>query len=102
MVLMDQDKLCHNLQPVHHTVFVDGRILVERPLLTDDLTRLENEWLLIRDDGVLRSTFSHRVWSAGEICSLLAQAGFVVRAVHGSFSNSPYNLDSERLVVIAQ
>lgn len=100
--LVGLEYLCRHLQPVHLTEFDDGRILVERPVLTDDLTRLENEWLLIRDDGVLRSTFSHRVWSAGEICSLLAQAGLVVRAVHGSFSNSPYNLDSERLVVIAQ
>lgn len=100
--LVGLEYLCRHLQPVHLTEFDDGRILVERPVLTDDLTRLENEWLLIEGDRVQRHTFSHRVWSAGEICALLARTGFVVRAVHGSFSNSDYNLDSERLILIAQ
>ncbi|NBD95584.1 MAG: methyltransferase domain-containing protein [Gammaproteobacteria bacterium] len=100
--LVGLEYLCHNLQPVHLTDYDDGRILVERPDLTADMTRLENEWMLIEGDRVHYHTFSHRVWSAGEIGSLLAQAGLAAEAIHGDYEGGDYDLDAERLVVIAR
>ncbi len=100
--LVGLEYLCRNLQPVHLTEYDDGRILIERPLLTRDLTRLENEWYLIDGDRVHRAEFSHRVWSAGEIAALLKNHGFRLRALHGDYDGGPYELDSERLIVIAE
>jgi len=99
--LVGLEYLCRNLQPVHLTEYDDGRILVERPDLTDDLTRLENDWYLIEGDRVHRAHFSHRVWSAGEIRALLGRCGFAPITLYGSYAGDEYDLDSERLIVVA-
>jgi SAM-dependent methyltransferase len=99
--LVGLEYLCRNLEPVHLTEYDDGRILVERPELTDNLTRLDNDWYLIEGDRVHRTHFSHRVWSAGEIRALLAHSGLAVRALYGDYQGSDYDLDSERLIVVA-
>ncbi len=100
--LVGLEYLCRNLQPVHLTEDEEGRLLIERPLLTDDLTRLENEWILVDGNTVHRTDFSHRVWSAGEISLLLNQAGLDLVAIHGGYDGEPYDLDAERLIVIAE
>jgi len=100
--LVGLEYLSRNLQPVHLTEYDDGRILVERPDLIDDMTRLENEWMLVDGDRVHYHTFSHRVWSAGEIRLLLSRAGLEVDAIHGDYAGVEYDLDAERLVVIAR
>jgi SAM-dependent methyltransferase len=99
--LVGLEYLCRNLEPVHLTEYDDGRILVERPDLTDNMTRLTNQWMLIDGDRVHEHTFSHRVWSAGEIRWLLARAGLTVETIHGDYAGGAYDLDSERLIVIA-
>jgi len=99
--LVGVEYLARNLEPVHLTEYDDDRLLVERPLLTDNLTRLENEWLLIDGDRVHRAEFSHRVWSAGEITALLARCGFDVHGIFGDCRGGMYDLEAERLVVIA-
>ena len=104
--LVGLEYLCRNLEPVHFSETEDGQILIERPTLTDDLTRLENEWILIEPDAdgresVHRTLFSHRVWSAGEITYWLKDSGFNEVAVQSDFVDSEYTLESERLIVIA-
>lgn len=100
--LVGLEYLCRNLEPVHLTEHDDDRILVERPNLCEDMTRLENEWMLIDGHRVRYHTFSHRVWSAGEIRALLAQCGFESIKAYGSYEGDAYDLDAERLVVIAR
>lgn len=100
--LVGVEYLCRQLEPVHLTEYGDDRLLIERPILTDNLTRLENEWLLIEGDRVHRTEFSHRVWSAGEISALLGRAGFEVLGIYGDFRGGLYDLEAERLVVVAE
>ncbi|TVQ40832.1 MAG: class I SAM-dependent methyltransferase [Wenzhouxiangella sp.] len=99
--LVGLEYLCRNLEPAHVTEYEDGRLLLERPNLVDDMTRLDNEWLLIDGDHVLRQHFSHRVWSAGEIRTLLAESGFEVMGLYGNHDGAGYDLESERLIVVA-
>lgn len=99
--LLGLEYLCRNLQPVHLTEYDDGRMLVERPVLVDEMTRVENQWLLIDGDRVYRAEFSHRVWSAGEIRRLLAEAGLETLAIHGGHAGQDYDLDAERQIVVA-
>nr|WP_240955965.1 class I SAM-dependent methyltransferase [Wenzhouxiangella sp. XN79A] len=96
------ETLIRDLQPVHCTENDDGTLLIERPVLTEHATRLDNEWLLIDGDRVHRRAWSHRVWSAGELSRLLEAHGFAVEAVDGDFDGTPYGLDSDRLIVIAR
>jgi len=99
--LVGLEHLCRTLEPVHLTEYDDGRILVERPLLIERMQRLENEWLLIAGDRVERATFSHRVWSAGEITTLLERCGLIVHGLYGGYDGQDYDLDSERMIVVA-
>jgi len=96
------ETLCRSLQPVHLTEFDDGRLLVERPLLTDGNTRLENEWILIDGERAERVSWSHRVWSAGEFVGLLESAGFELEAIEADFERTPYDLESERMIAFAR
>ena len=100
--LVGLEYLARHLEPVHLTELDDGRLLIERPLLIDEMTRLENEWLLIEGDRVKRTTFSHRVWSGGEMTRLLATHGFSVVGVYGDYDGNPYDLDAERMVFVAK
>ena len=100
--LVGLEYLCRNLQPVHLTEYEDGRVLVERPDLIEDMTRLDNEWMLIDGDAVHYHDFSHRVWSAGEIRSLLARCGFRDIRLYGGYDGETYDLEAERLIVVAQ
>lgn len=100
--LVGLEYLCRNLEPVHLTEYEDGRILVERPVLTDNLSRLENQWLLIAGDRVHRTEFSHRVWSAGEITRLVEEAGLDLVAIYGGYGGEDYDLEAERMIVVAE
>ena len=99
--LVGLEYLCRSLEPAHVTEYDDGRLLLERPALIDDMTRLDNEWLLIDGDQVLRQHFSHRVWSAGEIRTLLETNGFEVHGIYGDHEGAEYDLESERMIVVA-
>jgi SAM-dependent methyltransferase len=100
--LVGLEYLCRHLEPVHLTEYDDGRILVERPDLTEHMTRLDNHWMLIDGDRVHDHDFSHRVWSAGEIGALLRARGFEVEHLYGGYAGENYDLDAERLIVIAR
>ena len=99
--LVGLETLCRTMEPVHLTEYDDGRMLVERPALVDDMTRLDNEWLLIDGDKVHRTHFSHRAWSAGEIHGLLSRHGFGLVTIHGDYDGADYDLEAERMIVIA-
>lgn len=99
--LVGIEYLARNLQPVHLTDYEDGRLLIERPLLVERMTRLENDWILIDGDRAHRTRISHRVWSAGEIQALLALHGLETLGIYGSYDGADYDIDAERLIVIA-
>ncbi|MCA1779446.1 MAG: hypothetical protein LC637_08710 [Xanthomonadaceae bacterium] len=87
---------------MHLTEYADGRLLVERPLLVNHNTRVENEWILIDGERADRALFSHRVWSAGEIARLVESAGLELDAIDGDLEGTPYDFESERMYVFAR
>lgn len=100
--LLGLETLCRTLQPVHLTENADGSVLIERPVLADHNTRLENEWILVRGKRADRATFSHRVWSAGEIARLVEAAGLELEAIDGDLQGTPYDFESDRMYVFAR
>lgn len=100
--LLGLETLCRTLQPVHLTENADGSLLIERPVLVDHNTRLENEWILVRGECADRAMFSHRVWSAGEIARLVESAGLELEAIDGDLEGTPYDFESERMYVFAR
>jgi SAM-dependent methyltransferase len=89
------------LQPTVSQRAPDGTLRVQRHQITDDWTRVKNEWLFIKDDRVRTFTFSLRIYSGQELKALLATAGFGRITLYGGLDRRPYDGDAERLVVLA-
>ncbi len=97
-----KEYLTRNLQPVHATDYDDGRLLIERPLLNDNMTRVNIEWLLIDKQQVKRTEFSHSVYSGVELADRLHDAGFDDVVLYGDWQAGDYDIEAERLIAIAR
>lgn len=78
-----------------------GRYLIERPRLVDDMSVLENDWILVSGDNVHRKSWRQSVYSGRELKDRLYLAGFESVSLYGDLSGSPFDLDAERLVAVA-
>lgn len=96
-----KEVIARDVQPVHLTEYESGNLLVERPAITDNYCRYENEWLLVVGDRVHRRQWGHWIYSASELHSLLEAAGFTDVEVYGSLQGDDYDQDAERLIVAA-
>jgi len=81
---------------------VDGGMMLEDRKIVDDWTRIENCWTLIREGRQHQWTFSHRLYSAAELCRLLEDGRFRKTRAYGGLDGSPYDEKAERLVVVAR
>jgi SAM-dependent methyltransferase len=79
----------------------DGTIMLEERSPAPDWSRMDNTWTLIKDGQTREYHFSHRLFSAVELCELCKQAGFGQTEVFGSLARSPYDHKAGRLVVVA-
>lgn len=99
--VVGKEYVVRNIEPVHLTEYDDGDILIERPVLEAGMTRYSNEWLLIRGQRVERANWHHNLYSGQELADRLQAAGFGELAIYGSLQGAEYDLDSERLIVVA-
>jgi len=81
---------------------VEGGYLLEERRIIDAWSRLENTWTLIRDGQAHEWTFSHRLYSAVELRTLLETCGFRDMSVYGNLAGAPYDEKAERLVLVAK
>jgi len=96
-----KETLARNIEPVHLTEYDNGDIRIERPLLVDNLQVFSNEWILIKNDQVFRRSYQHYVYTPLELTDMCEQAGFKNIEVYGSLMGDAYDLDSDRLVIVA-
>ncbi len=99
--LVGKETLLRELQPVHCTEFEHGDLLFERPVLTDNMRRLENVWYLIRDGQVHEQTWAHNIYTAAELEQLCRQAGFSRIEAYADLDGGEYDLEAERLLLLA-
>ena len=97
-----KEQVAHMMEPVHLTEYDNGDLRIERPMLIDDMSVFANEWILVRGDEVFRREYQHFVYSAIEMKAMLKQAGFEDIRIYGSFEGDDYDLESERLIAVAQ
>ena len=97
-----KEYLTRNLHPVHATDYDDGRLLIERPLLNDNMTRVSIEWLLVDNQQVKRTEFSHSVYSGVELADRLHDAGFDDVVLYGDWQAGDYDIEAERLIAVAR
>lgn len=81
---------------------VDGTILLSERKVLDAWTRIECRWILLQGSARQEWTFSHRVYSAGELRRLLEDCSFADVQVFGNLDGAPYDQKAERLVIVAR
>jgi len=97
-----KETLARNIEPVHLSEYDNGDLRIERPLLIDNMRIFSNEWILIRADEAFRRSYQHYVYTPVELTTMCHQAGFNNVRIYGSLAGDAYDLESDRLVVVAE
>ncbi len=77
----------------------EGVILLAERKVCDNWSRISNRWIVITKKDRYELTFTHRIYSAAELCGLFDRAGFRSVRVFGDFSGALYDHKAQRLVV---
>lgn len=97
-----KETLARNIEPVHLSEYSNGDLRIERPLLIDDLQVFSNQWILVSGDEAFKRSYQHYVYTPVELTNMCRLAGFDSIQVYGSLCGGSYDLDSDRLVVVAE
>ena len=63
---------------------------------------MENRWIMFKDNRRIEHKVSHRLYSATELATLLADCGFTQVNTYGDLSGNPYDHTARRLVLVAK
>ncbi len=80
----------------------DGNFLLEERTIHENWSRVENRWIVFRDNIRQEFTFSLRLYSGAELSELLKECGFRGVEIFGDLSGNPYDQDATRLVAVAK
>jgi len=78
----------------------DGFTILEHRRVYDDWSMIESTWTIFEGGKKHVHTFSHRLYSASELKSLLVSCGFSAAIAYGSLSGADYDHTAKRLVVV--
>jgi SAM-dependent methyltransferase len=82
--------------------YEDGALLVQRPQVRGDWSRIHNQWIVLKDGRYRSFEFEHSIYSGRELRDLLGANGFVDVRLFGDFAGAPYDSESTRLIAIAR
>ena len=99
--MISKEWLARNMQPTTSMQAPDGSLRVERREISDDWTRIRNEWLFIKDGRTKSFTFQHTIYSGQELKDRLLQVGFKNVKLYGNLDGAEYGLQASRLVAAA-
>jgi SAM-dependent methyltransferase len=100
--VMGKEVIARIFQPTSSREVPGEGQLVERRRATDDWNRMDNEWLLIKEDRVRSFRFRHWIYSGRELRELLMEAGFSKVALHGNLDGASYGPNAARLIAVAR
>ena len=102
MEMLGKERLCRVWQDAICTDNPDGSLLLQRHKLRDGWSRLDNEWMILKDGRYRPFRFDHTVYSGLELQDRLMRAGFKHVALFGDLQGAPYGLEAARLVPVAR
>jgi SAM-dependent methyltransferase len=102
MEMIGKEQLAHIFASVTFQTLPNGTRLFSRHAITDDWTRIRNEWTFVRRGRAREFTFQHRIYSGRELRDLMRQAGFVGVKVYGDFGGEEYGPRTTRLVAVGR
>ena len=99
--IVGKEVVARIFQPCRVQELPDGALLVQRATVIDDWSRIENDWLVVRNGNVRSFRFRHWLYSAIELRGLLKDVGFARIDLFGSLDGSSYGMEASRLVARA-
>jgi SAM-dependent methyltransferase len=79
-----------------------GCIVLTEYAPLDSWTLLWNRWTLIKDGRRIEKEFTQRLYGAGELRTLMLEAGFSRVEIYGGWEESPYDEKAEKLIVVGR
>jgi SAM-dependent methyltransferase len=97
-----KETLARTIEPVHLSEYENGDIRIERPVLINNMQIFSNEWILISGNEAFKRNYQHFIYTPVELTTMCKKAGFNTVRIYGDLSGNDYDLESDRLVVIAE
>jgi SAM-dependent methyltransferase len=100
--MLGKESLARKYQPTSSTQGLDGSLLIERHEISEDWTRVQNEWILVKAEEAKTFKFKIRLYSGQELKDLLRTAGFEQVKVYGDFDGNEYGINAHRLIAVGR
>ncbi len=97
-----KEQIARIYQPTTSEKLPNGDLLIQRHRITDAWSRMQNEWILVRNGRAKTFKFHHTIYSAQELSDRLTEAGFKQIKVYGSLNGDEYDLNAQRLIVVGR
>jgi SAM-dependent methyltransferase len=98
MDMVGKEWLAQTLQLTTSSEEPDNSVLIQRRKILNDWTRMQNEWILIKDGQTRTFRFDHTIYSGQELKDRLYRAGFQRVELFGDLDGTEYGLKSRRLI----
>jgi SAM-dependent methyltransferase len=102
MEMLGKERLARVWQSAMCFDLPDGVVMVQRPQVLNDWSRIRTEWILLKDGQNKRAVFEHWIYSGREIKDRLLASGFRQVQLFGNTQGAPYDLEAQRLVAVAR
>jgi len=100
--VVGKERLARTWQNAICSDLPDGSLIVQRPRVHDDWSRVSSEWILIKDGHTHSFAFEHSLYSGRELKDRLRNVGFNHVDLFGSLQGAPFDLNAARLVGVAR
>jgi SAM-dependent methyltransferase len=102
MEMLGKERLARVWQSAMAFDLPDGSVLIQRPQVRNDWSRVRTEWVLLKDGRSKSAIFEHWIYSGREIKERLLACGFKQVQLFGNTQGAPYDMEAQRLVAMAR
>lgn len=102
MEMLGKERLARVWQSAMCFDLSDGSVMVQRPQVRHDWSRVRTEWILLKDGQSKTAIFEHWIYSGRELKERLLNSGFRHVQLFGNTQGTPYDMDAQRLVAVAR
>lgn len=99
--MVGKELIAKDFQPTISHTQPDGSIIIKRLKIFDEWSRLDNEWIYLRDGKADKYNFQQTIYSGQELKDRLIHIGFNSVKLYGNLNGDEYGPDGTRLVAVA-
>jgi SAM-dependent methyltransferase len=100
--VVGKEWLAKHFQSTSSQELSDGTLMIERREISDDWSRVRNQWILLKEGQAKEHRFQHTIYSAQELKDRLMEAGFDSVRICGDLDGNEYGPEARRLIAIAR